>query len=362
VEEKSEYPISNKECRIMKFKTAMGVFGVLLTTLLGLACYFSGILYNWSMEITALIKQKALDVGFDLVGVTTALPVGDGHVGHLRDWLDNGYAADMGYMHRNFDKRINPGALLDGAKSVICVALNYTPIEDDIETDNPEIAKIAKFALYEDYHGFMKDRLRELAGFIVETAGDDARFKICVDSVPLLERALAQRAGIGFIGTNRMLINPDFGLHLLLGEIITTVELTPDKPMDKPCAECDKCVWACPTRAIKSAGTIDAGKCISYQTIENKSEIPDDIARSIGNNIFGCDKCIDICPYQKFAKEKSAKNKQFKFHPERQSLKLTDILEMDEKRFNELFGDSSLKRTGLGKIKATIRKSLSKKN
>jgi len=307
------------------------------------------------MEITALIKQKALEVGFDLVGVTTAEPLDDLHVGHLRSWLDSGYAADMGYMHRNFEKRINPGALLDGAKSVICVALNYA-VDDAEFDDNPEIARIAKFALYEDYHGFMKDRLRELAAFLVATAGSDERFKICVDSVPLLERALAQRAGLGFIGTNRMLINPDFGLHLLLGEIITTVELTADKPIDKLCAECDKCVWACPTRAIKSAGTIDAGKCISYQTIENKGEIPDDIARSVGNNIFGCDKCIDICPYQKFAKEKAAKNKQFKFHPERQNLKLKDILEMDEKRFEELFGDSSLKRTGLQKIKATIRK------
>ncbi|MBW8016937.1 MAG: tRNA epoxyqueuosine(34) reductase QueG [Planctomycetes bacterium] len=306
------------------------------------------------MDITSLIKDKALAVGFDLVGVTTADAVDDLHVGHLTEWLDCGYAADMGYMHRNFEKRVDPGTLLGGAKSVVCVALNYTP-ETQFD-DNPEIARIANFALYEDYHGFMKDRLGELAAFLVETTGDGARFKICVDSVPLLERALAQRAGIGFIGKNRMLINPDFGLQLLLGEIITTVELTPDKPMEKTCGECDKCVWACPTRAIKSAGTIDARKCISYQTIENKGEIPDDIARFVGNNVFGCDRCIDICPYQKFAKEKAAKNKLFKFHPQRQNLKLKDILEMDEKQFEEIFGDSSLKRTGLQKIKATIRK------
>ena len=125
---------------------------------------------------------------------------------------------------------------------------------------------------------------------------------------------------------------------------------------DKPCAECDKCIWACPTRAIKSAGTIDAEKCISYQTIENKGDIPEEIARHIGNKVFGCDKCIEICPYQKFAKEKKRKNKQFKFHPERQNLKLTEILKMDEKQFEKIFGDSSLKRTGLEKIKATIRK------
>jgi epoxyqueuosine reductase len=308
------------------------------------------------MDLTALIKQKALSVGFDLVGITGAEPLGELHVEHLRDWLDSGYAGEMGYMHRNFDKRIDPGALLDGAESVICVALNYTPAETFAGIDNPEIARIANFALYEDYHDFMKGKLREVAEFLIESAGSDERFKICVDSVPLLERALAQRAGLGFIGTNRMLINPDFGLQLLLGEIITTAKLTPDKPLNKPCAECDKCVWACPTRAIKSAGTIDASKCISYQTIENKGEIPDDMARFVENKIFGCDKCIDICPYQKFAKEKAAKNKDFKFHPERQSLKLTDILEMDEKQFSEIFGDSSLKRTGLEKIKATIRK------
>lgn len=307
------------------------------------------------MDITTSIKDKTLEIGFDLVGITTAEPLDDSHVGHLRSWLDSGYAADMGYMHRNFEKRINPAALLDGAKSVICVGLNYA-VDDGEFVDTPEIARIAKFALYEDYHGFIKDRLRELAGFIVETAGRDAKFKICVDSVPLLERALARRAGLGFIGTNRMLINPDFGLHLLLGEIITTVELTPDKPLDKSCAQCGKCVLACPARAIQSNGTIDAGKCISYQTIENKGQIPDGIARVTGNRIFGCDKCIEVCPYQKFAKQKTAKNKQFKFHPERQNLKLKDILEMDEKQFEELFGDSSLKRTGLEKLKATIRK------
>jgi len=308
------------------------------------------------MDITPLIKDRALELGFDLVGITTAEPVNDLHVEHLQKWLDSGYAADMAYMHRNFEKRIDPGKLLDGAKSVVCVALNYALDPDEIIADNPELARIAAFALYEDYHDFMKERLRKLAEFIADTAPGDAKFKICVDSVPLLERALAQRAGIGFIGTNRMLINQDFGLYLLLGEIITTVELTPDKPIDKPCAECDKCIWICPTRAIKSAGTIDAGKCISYQTIENKNEIPDDIAKAAGNRIFGCDSCIEICPYQAFAKNKKRKNRDFKFHPERLTLKLNQILQMDETQFEKLFADSSLKRTGLEKIKATIRK------
>lgn len=317
---------------------------------------FWGLLYNCSMGITSLIKDKALEVGFDLVGVTSAEPLGDEHIKRLEDWLDAGYAGAMGYMHRNFDKRVNPGELLDGAKSVICVALNYTPAEVPENINDPEIAQIAKFALYEDYHGFMKDKLREVAEFIVEATGGDGRFKICVDSVPLLERALAQRAGIGFIGTNRMLINPDFGLQLLLGEIITTVELDADKPIDKPCAQCDKCVLACPTRAIKSDGTVDARKCISYQTIENKGEIPDEIAKLVGNRVFGCDKCIDICPFQTFAKEKAAKNKDLKFHSERLNLKLAEILEMDEERFMEVFGGSSVERTGLEKLKATIRK------
>ena len=306
------------------------------------------------MDINSLLKDKALAIGFDLVGITTADPLDDLHVEQLRKWLDCGYAADMGYMHRNFEKRVNPGALLEGARSVVCVALNYTP-ETEFE-DNHEIARIARFALYEDYHKFIKDRLGELASFISELSGEKGRFKICVDSVPLLERALAQRAGLGFIGTNRMLINPDFGLYLLLGEIITTVQLTADKPMEKLCADCGKCIRACPTKALKPTGSIDAGRCISYHTIENKGEIPDDIASLAGSDIFGCDRCIEICPYQKFAKEKAAKNSQFRFHPERQNLKLKDIVEMDESRFEEIFGDSSLKRTGLKKIKATIRK------
>jgi len=306
------------------------------------------------MDITSLVKDKALSVGFDVVGITTAEPVGGEHVEHLQGWLDNGYAADMGYMHRNFDKRTNPSALLEGAKSVVCVGLNYGPLEDELADEDPAIAEIARFALFEDYHDFMKDRLREVAGFIVETVEGGEKFKICVDSVPLLERALAQRAGIGFIGKNRMLINQEFGLYLLLGEIITTAELTPDKSLDKPCADCDKCIRACPTRALQSGGTLDASKCISYQTIENKGEIPGDIARVAGNRVFGCDRCVEVCPYQTFAKQKARKNKEFKFQPERLNVKLNELLEMDKERFNELFGDSSLKRTGLEKIKATI--------
>ncbi len=130
------------------------------------------------MDLTATIKQKALDIGFDLVGITTAQPLDKTHIDRLKDWLSSDYAADMGYMHRNFEKRVNPGELLEGAKSVICVALNYTPAEQPANTDNPAIAKIANFALYEDYHDFMKDRLRQLASFLNETAGSDERFKI----------------------------------------------------------------------------------------------------------------------------------------------------------------------------------------
>ena len=310
------------------------------------------------MDITPSVKQKALDVGFDLVGITTADPVDDLHINRLKEWLDSGYAADMTYMHRNFEKRTNPAKLLPGAKSVVCVALNYTLDDDEIFENTPELAKIARFALYEDYHEFMKTRLREVAACIFELTGPDTKFKICVDSVPLLERPLAQRAGIGFIGKNRMLINPDFGIYLLLGEIITTAALTPDKPMDKPCAECGKCIWACPTRAIKSAGTLDARRCLSYQTIENKNQIPDNIAKVAANRVFGCDKCIEVCPHHTFAKQKKRKNKDFKFHPERRNLKLNQILEMDQTQFDKLFADSSLKRTGLQKIKATIRKYL----
>jgi epoxyqueuosine reductase len=190
--------------------------------------------------------------------------------------------------------------------------------------------------------------LRKLADFITRRVDETAQFKICVDSVPLAERALAVEAGLGFIGKNHMLINPEFGPEVFLGELITTIELERDKPMETNCKDCDKCIRSCPSRALKSDGSFDASRCISYLTIEHKGEIPEHLKASLGRHIFGCDECVLACPYQHKAPTRD--NQNIKHYPNREFLSLHKILNMSQLDFNNEYADSPLKHCGLEKI------------
>ena len=302
------------------------------------------------MTLTESIKDKAIGLGFDLVGVTGAEVLEGRHVEYLRGWLDGGSAGTMGYMHRNFEKRINPAELLDGAKSVICTAINYKPADSSSDESN---CKVADFALYEDYHGFMKKLLRKLCGFIGGVYPGKFKYKICVDSAPLAERSLAERAGVGFIGRNHMLINPQLGSRILLGEIVTDIELEPDEPMVNHCPDCGKCIRACPTGAIGWDGSFDAKKCVSYLTIEHKGDVDSSLASRAGPYIFGCDRCIEACPYELNAPV--CANSDFEFFPERQRLNAQEILDWEQGDFDRCFGGSAVHRTGLEKIKSNAR-------
>jgi len=300
-----------------------------------------------SMGLAEDIKQKALDLGFDLVGITDASAIDTEQVEFLANWLRAGYAGQMQYMHRNFEKRTNPAKLLEGAQSVICVGLNYTPArkqEERAKTDVPT-GRVADYAQYEDYHSFIKKRLRKLADFVCSFAGENVRFKICVDSAPLAERAVAARAGLGFIGKNHMLINPSLGPQVLLGEIITTLELQTDKPIANNCSDCNKCRQACPTGALRVDGQFDANKCISYLTIEHKGEIPADLGKRTGGRLFGCDECVLACPYQQNAP--MCRNKEFKFYSDRARISLREVLNLSAEDFKTKFADSVIKRLGL---------------
>jgi len=307
------------------------------------------------MTLAEKIKHKAVELGFDLAGITDASAIGPEHCQMLENWLKAGYCAGMGYMQRNLDKRTNPAALLSNARSVIVVGLNYKPRRTESGPSSPEtsVGRVANYARYEDYHVFVKKLLRLLAEFITTESGQDPKFKFCVDSVPLAERSLAARAGLGFIGKNHMLINPIFGPEILLGEIITDLELPTDKPIACNCKDCVKCIAACPTGALSSDGTFDSNKCISYLTIEHKEKIFPELAQKIADRVFGCDQCVLACPFQQQAPV--CGNNQFKFYPDRAKLDLKRILDFYEKDFDSEFADSVMRRTGLEKLKANAR-------
>ncbi len=305
------------------------------------------------MSLSQEIKRKAFELGFDLVGITDASPIDAKQAELLAEWLRLGCAGQMSYMHSNFEKRTHPAKLLENAQSIICVGLNYKPPKLKQPDPTAPMCKIANYAQYEDYHSFIKKRLRKLSEFISSAAGRDHKFKICVDSVPLAERALAARAGLGFIGKNRMLINPKLGPQIFLGEIITTLKLVIDEPKTSECSNCDKCINACPTGALMPEGRFDANKCINYLTIEYKGRIPPDLAGKIGNRLFGCDDCVLACPYQKNAPV--CKNNQFKFYNDRAKLDLGWILNLKQQDFDTLFADSTISRSGLDRLKRNAR-------
>ena len=342
------------------------------------------------MSLAKDIKPKALELGFDLVGITDASPIDTKQVELLANWLNSGFAGRMDYMHRNFEKRADPSKLLKNAQSVICVGLNYNPPKTQLKPpDATEPAgRVANYAQYEDYHLFIKKQLRKLIDFIASVVGPALKFKICVDSVPLGERALAARAGLGFIGKNHMLINPKLGTQIFLAEIITNLKLQSDEPTSchserseaksrnllkkayppkvgyhesasadeesigstkANCSNCDECISACPTGALRPGGQFDASKCISYLTIEHKDRLPADLAQKIGDRLFGCDECVLACPYQKDAPV--CKNKQFKFYSDRDKLSLDKILNLSRESFEAKFFDSVIKRSGPDRLK-----------
>ena len=306
-------------------------------------------MYNSRVNFTEQIKLQAIQIGFDAVGITGAEPLDKEHVDCLKDWLAKGCAAGMNYMHKNIEKRINPSKLLPAAKSIICVALNYTPPKTNDEPGPKASGRVADYALYQDYHDFMKQRLFKLTDFIITNSAKEPSFKVCVDSAPLAERALAQRAGLGFIGKNHMLIHPKLGSQILLGQILTDIDLVPDPPTKNHCPDCCKCIRACPTGAIGFDGSFDARKCISYLTIEHKGKIPPQFTEKIGSRLFGCDECILACPYQINAP--TAKNKNFIFRSKRRFVDLEQLLVLDSRTFEEEFADTVPLRTGLERLK-----------
>jgi len=301
------------------------------------------------MSISQDIKRKTIELGFDIVGTTDASPIDTEQAGILADWLESGFAGQMNYMHRNLEKRLDPGKLLENAQSVIVVGLNYTTPTHTPRRPSERLGRVAGYAQFEDYHPFIKARLRRLVEFMRSRVDYSFNFKICVDSAPVAERALAVRAGLGFVGRNHMLINPQLGCQMFLGEIITDLGLEPDEPIAGDCGGCTKCIGACPTGALRDDGRFDAGKCINYLTIEHKGPIPPELAEKIGDRVFGCDECVLVCPYQE--KAQACRNSQLKFYADRARLDLQEVLHLTAEQFETKFAGSPIERAGLDGLK-----------
>lgn len=244
------------------------------------------------------VRAMARSLGFDLVGIASAEP--SRYREYFRQWLDDGQGGTMDWLGEDFEKRTDPGAYLAGCRSVVCVALNYNaPLEALPAADVPHHGRVARYALGDDYHEIIKPRLYDLADWIRATFAG-ARTRCGVDTAPVGERELAGRAGIGWVGKHTLVINPKLGSWLLLGEVLTTLALTPDEPIVDRCGTCRRCIDACPTGAI-TPYQVDARRCISYLNIEHRGAIAPELVGRMGDWLVGCDVCQEVCPFNRQA-------------------------------------------------------------
>ncbi len=251
---------------------------------------------------TALLKRLALEAGFDGAGVAPAWP--PPHAAAFRRWLERGFAAQMGFLSRHVDVRLDPRRLLPGARSVACLAVTYHGRWDETKpagsTAKP-VGRVARYARGLDYHRVLRRRLDDLAARLRDDI--DASFEVrpFVDTAPILERDLAAAAGLGWIGKNSMLIVPRLGSYTYLAGLVTTLELDPDAPLPDRCGRCRRCIDACPTGAIVEPYVVDARRCLSYLTIEHRDAIPEEFRPALGDRVFGCDACQAVCPHNRRA-------------------------------------------------------------
>jgi epoxyqueuosine reductase len=239
------------------------------------------------------VRRKARELGFDLVGIAPA--AASAHGEYFRRWLDQGQAGSMEYLAGRFEERTDPRVYLPGAQSVISVGMNYyAPLENAPANQG----RVAKYALGDDYHEILKQRLHALADWVREIE-PAAQTRCGVDTAPVMEKELAARAGIGWLGKNTCIINERIGSWIFLGEVLTTLALPADEPAVDRCGSCRRCIDACPTQAITEPYRLDASKCISYLTIEHRGEIGPELAPAMGPWIYGCDVCQDVCPWNR---------------------------------------------------------------
>jgi epoxyqueuosine reductase len=286
------------------------------------------------------IIARARAEGFDVARVTDA-----GAQTHAREglsaYLAQGRHGEMEWMETRAHERADPQSLWRDARSVIVLGMNYGPDRDPLEIlAEKEMAAISVYALGEDYHDIVKKKLKAVAGYIFERTR--AQVKVFVDTAPVMEKPLAQKAGLGWQGKHTNLVSREFGSWLFLGSIFTSLELPPDDSEADHCGQCRRCLDVCPTQAFPAPYQLDARRCISYLTIEHKGPIPREFREAMGNRIYGCDDCLAVCPWNKFAKSAA----EMKFHARSEPHRLKDLCRLDDAAFRGLFRKSPVKRVG----------------
>jgi epoxyqueuosine reductase len=297
-------------------------------------------------SLSQKIKRKALDLGFAKVGIARADALDEDGL-RLFEWLRRGYQGEMAWLEREPEKRTDPRLIFPEARSVISVAINYyTPSPQD---DGPNRGKISRYAWGDDYHDVVKEKLRELLDWIVAEV-PNASGKVCVDTAPVMEKAWAERAGVGWIGKHSNVITKELGSWVFLGEILLNLELDYDEPAAGHCGSCTACIEACPTDAIVEPYVVDSNRCISYATIELRSdELPENIESNLNGWIYGCDICQDVCPWNRF--EHPSDEPRFAPRNGEVSLDLEVVELLTPETYAERFRKSAMKRTKLAGLK-----------
>jgi epoxyqueuosine reductase len=312
---------------------------------------------SWSVLTATDVKRHAAAAGFDLCGIAVAHK--HPKLARLKEWIALGYAGEMSYLAESLDERLDPSIALPTAKSIISVAVVYNTAQPySTNVADPSRVAVARYAWGDDYHLVMRSRLRALLAALAVEAGDGFEGVSCVDFEATQERVWAEAAGLGWIGRNTCVINPKLGSWFFLGEIITNAELEPDAPIGDLCGTCTRCVDACPTDAIKMTAdlepyTVDATKCLSYLTIETRGEIDPALQPAVHTQLFGCDICQDVCPWNR----KAAVSDDPAWQP-REGLAfppLETLLRMSDAEWSALIKDSAMKRAGLTRLSRTLR-------
>jgi epoxyqueuosine reductase len=285
----------------------------------------------------SIIRQWALELGFDDCRIARAGTAT--HAGVFHEWLEDGCHADMAWLARDPARRSDPRVVLPGCSALICLAMNYFPGDSPFPDAHPGGYRIARYAWNDDYHDLIESRLQEFDAKLQSLGGVQKRY---VDTGPVLERDFASDAGLGWNGKSTMQIHRRLGTWFFLAEILTTLELDPDPPFGDHCGKCVRCITACPTAAITAPHRLDARRCISYLTIENKGPIPEEFREAIGDRIYGCDDCLDACPWNRFA----SVSREASFHARAGvfGMSLRDFLALDDESFRRLFARSPIKR------------------